>query len=65
MSQPTEAELIRLSQDPKYMYERWRARIKVGEKQLDSIKNPEEKKKKTQMLKAQMEKAKEYKNKIK
>jgi hypothetical protein len=62
---PTEAELKRLVKDNKFMYERYRARVKQGEKELGQVKNREEKERKTYQLKTMMDKAKQYKDKIK
>lgn len=63
MSKPTEAELIKMSRDPKFMYDRWQGRVKLGEEEVAKEKDRDKRERMEYMLKRQMEKRDEWKKK--
>mgnify|MGYP000845355872 CR=1 FL=1 len=60
----SEAELIKMAKDPKFMAERWEQRARASEKEMEQKRGSlsrEEREKKDRMIKAQYERAKMYK----
>lgn len=60
----SEAELIKMARDPKFMAQRWEQRARASEKEMEKRRaglSKEEKERKDRMIKAQYERAKMYK----